>query len=51
MQNIERIAFVLLISAILIVLMVTLLMLLSMGMDVRSVGAGAMLVCGQGGGV
>ena len=51
MQNVERIAFVLLISAILAVITVTLLMLLSLGNGVQSVGSDAVLVCGRGGGV
>lgn len=51
MQNVERIAFVLLISAILIVLTVTLLMLLSMAADAQSISAGAVLIRRTGGGV
>lgn len=51
MQNVERIAFVLLISAILIVLTVTLLMLLSVGTDAHRSLDGAVFIRRMGGGV
>ena len=51
MQNVERIAFVLLISAILIVLTVTLLMLLSVGTGGQSALDGAVFIRRAGGGM